>query len=151
MSDRTRSVRIVQILLTIVSLEFFGPIVRDSGASHAMNPAWVGHARLHLVWLLGFMGCSGVVNLWLLWGRRPPDLRNLRLSALWQSCNLAGFWIAYGLVDAYDGIVTVPGEHVHVLGWDENVLAFAILTAIMAIALVLLAGLGPGDPRHAER
>jgi hypothetical protein len=116
-----------------------------------MNPAWVGHARLHLVWLLGFMGCSGVVNLWLLWGRRPPDLRNLRLSALWQSCNLAGFWIAYGLVDAYDGIVTVPGEHVHVLGWDENVLAFAILTAIMAIALVLLAGLGPGDPRHAER
>ena len=46
----------VKIALTIVTLEFFGPIVRDFHPSHALNPDWVGHARVHLVWLLGFMG-----------------------------------------------------------------------------------------------
>lgn len=144
-----RSVRTVQILLTIVAFEFFGPIVRDYGPSHAMNPDWPGHARLHLVWLLGFMGFSGVANLWLVWGRRPFDVRNLRLSALWQCCNLGGFWVSYALAGAYGGVITVPGEHVHVLGWDENVLVFTILTLVMAVALGLLARGGLRVPAHA--
>jgi hypothetical protein len=149
-----RSVRTVQILLTIVAFEFFGPIVRDYGPSHAMNPAWVGHARLHLVWLLGFMFFSGVANLWLIW-RRPVELRNLWLSAAWQCCNLGGFWVAYALADAYGGIITVPGEHVHVLGWDENVFVFAILTTVMAVTLLLLVRMSEGRtapaPAHATR
>lgn len=139
MSTPDRRMRAVQVLLTIVAFEFFGPIVRDYGPSHALNPSWVGHARLHLVWLLGFMFFSGLVNLWLIWGRRPFDVRDLRLAALWQCCNLGGFWAAYALADAYGGLVTVPGIHVHVLGWDENVLVFAILSAVMAVALALLA------------
>jgi hypothetical protein len=85
---------------------------------------------LHLVWLLGFMFFSGVVNLWLIWGRRPVEARNLWIAAAWQSCNLGGFWVAYALVDAYGGVVTVPGEHVHILGWDENVFVFMILSII---------------------
>ena len=52
--------RIVKVLLTVTSLEFFGPILRDYSPSHAFNPTWVGHARVHLVWLLGFMFFSGL-------------------------------------------------------------------------------------------
>jgi len=139
MPSSSRSLRSAQVLLTIVALEFFGPIVRDYSVSHALNPTWVGHARLHLVWLLGFMFFSGVANLWLIWGRRPAALRDLWLSATWQCCNIGGFWTAYALVDRYGGLVTVPGEHIHVLGWDENVFAFMILTAIMAAAVAVLA------------
>jgi hypothetical protein len=134
-----RGVRTVQVLLTITAFEFFGPVVRDYSPSHALNPAWVGHARLHLVWLLGFMLFSGVVNLWLIWGRRPVERRDLRLSAAWQCCNLGGFWVSYALADAYGGLVTVPGEHIDVLGWDENVFVFMILSIVMAAALALLA------------
>jgi hypothetical protein len=133
-----KRVTAIQIALTVTALEFFGPVVRDAGASHALNPAWVGHARVHLVWLLGFMFLSGVVNLYLIWGRR-----DLVLSALWQSCNLGGFWIAYFLSAAYDGAITVPGIHTHVFGIDENVFAFTILSLVMiGVWLALARGTG---------
>ncbi|TMB05181.1 MAG: hypothetical protein E6J70_02575 [Deltaproteobacteria bacterium] len=69
MSEPRGAVRIVKVLLTITSLEFFGPILRDYSPSHAFNPTWVGHARVHLVWLLGFMFFSGLANLYLIWFR----------------------------------------------------------------------------------
>jgi hypothetical protein len=31
-------IRLAQILLTLTALEFFGPIVRDINATHALNP-----------------------------------------------------------------------------------------------------------------
>lgn len=138
MTNRPRAVTVVQTLLTLTGFEFFGPIVRDFNATHVLHPAWVGHARLHLVWLLGFMLLSGIANLYLVWFRRPFDVRNLWLSAGWQCCNLGGFWIAALLAPAYGGLVTVPGEHVHIFGWDENVLVFAVLSAMMATALGIL-------------
>lgn len=152
MADHARTIRTVQILLTVTALEFFGPIVRDYSPSHALNPAWVGHARVHLVWLLGFMFLSGVANLYLVWWRRPFEVRNLWLSAGWQSCNLGGFWIAYLLVDAYAGLITVPGEHVHIFGVDENVFAFAVLSLVMLAAVALLRGVPAGaEARRAAR
>jgi hypothetical protein len=146
----SRDARILaaRIALTLTALEFFGPIVRDFHPSHALNPDWVGHARVHLVWLLGFMGLSGVANLYLVWFRRPFELRNLWLSACWQSCNLGGFWIAYVLVPFYDGAITVPGVHMHVFGIDENVFAFAVLSIVMAGVVALLAS---ASQREADR
>jgi len=140
MTQRTPSIVAVQVLLTITALEFFGPIVRDSNASHLLNAGWPGHARVHLVWLLGFMGLSGLVNLWLVWFRRPFDVANLRLSAAWQCCNLGGFWIAYVLEPRYGGIIAVPGEHAHIFGMDENVLVFLVLSIVMSAALAVLRG-----------
>ena len=126
MSPEKRTLAI-QVALTVTALEFFGPVVRDAGGSHALNPDWVGHARVHLVWLLGFMFLSGLVNLHLIWRSRM-----LALSAVWQSCNLGGFWIAYFLSPAYEGAITVPGIHTEVFGIDENVFAFAVLSLVMA-------------------
>jgi hypothetical protein len=127
----------VRVLLTITAFEFFGPIVRDYGPSHVFNPTWPGHARLHLVWLLGFMGLSGLANLWLVWWRRPVR-ESLWLSVLWQACNLAGFWIAVALAGDYGGAVTMPDTHVHVFGWDENVVVFTALSILLVAAIVLL-------------
>ena len=79
-----KSLLIPKVLLTICAMEFFGPIVRDSGHSHLINVEWVGHARVHLAWLLGFMGLSGVVNLWFIWRDSESKVRDLQLSALWQ-------------------------------------------------------------------
>lgn len=148
MERRTRALFWAQVLLTVTGFEFFGPIVRDFNASHAMNPAWVGHARLHLVWLLGFMLFSGLANLYLVWFRRPFEVRNLWLSAAWQCCNLGGFWLAALLAPTYGGLVKVPDEHLQFLGVNENVLVFAILSTVMAVTLVLLRGAGDD---HAAR
>ena len=140
MTHRTRPIVVAQVLLTITALEFFGPIIRDSNASHLLNGEWPGHARVHLVWLLGFMLFSGLANLYLVWFRRPVDVRDLWLSAGWQCCNLGGFWVAYVLEPAYGGVIAVPGEHTHILGWDENVFVFMVLSVVMVAALGLLRG-----------
>ena len=137
MTSETRLL-VLRLALTLTALEFFGPALRDTNASHVFNPHWVGHARVHLAWLLGFMALSGVANLYLIWWRRPA-LESLRLSALWQSCNLGGFWLAVLFNPVYEGAITVPGIHMHVFGIDENVFAFGVLTAILAgIWLALL-------------
>ena len=146
MAAALEKVRAVRVLLTIGSLEFFGPILRDYSPSHAFNPTWVGHARVHLVWLLGFMLLSGLANLYLIWVRR-----DLWLSVVWQGCNLGGFWLAYVLAPSYQGAITVPGIHTHILGYDENVFVFSILTVVLAVAAVLLSTATAGRSAHAAR
>ena len=132
------AVRTVEVLLTVTSFEFFGPILRDYSASHAFNPTWTGHARVHLVWLLGFMFFSGLANLYLIWVRRPREVRNLWLSVLWQGCNLGGFWVAWLLAPSYGGEIAVPGIHTHIFGIDENVFVFSVLTIILVVAAGVL-------------
>lgn len=134
----SRSVRTVQILLTLIAFEFFGPAIRDTGVSHLLNVEWVGHARLHLAWLLGFMVCSGIANLYFIWRRHTPKIPDLHISFIWQGCNLVGFWIATVLVDSYGGAIIDPNHHAHIFGIDENVLAFTALTVLYVIALVIL-------------
>ena len=138
MREPRGAVRFVRVLLTVTSLEFFGPILRDYSPSHAFNPTWTEHARVHLVWLLGFMFLSGLANLYLIWFRAPRDARTLWLSVLWQACNLGGFWIAYVLAPSYGGAITVPGIHTHILGIDENVFVFGVLSIVLGAAVIVL-------------
>lgn len=135
----------LKVALTITALEFFGPLVRDFSPSHAFHPDWVGHARVHLVWLLGFMGLSGLANVYIIWFDRGSLRRRLLLSAAWQSCNLGGFWVAYLLVPVYEGMMTVPGIHAQFFGIDENVFVFSVLSVVMAGVWVALV---TGRPRE---
>ncbi len=139
MAENTKAVRTVQILLTITAFEFFGPILRDFNASHAWNPDWDGHARLHLVWQLATMGLSGIANLWLIWWRRPAGARDLWLSAAWQATNLGGFWAACLLTPVYGGRVTMPNIHMYIFGIDENIVVFTVLSVLLAVAVAILA------------
>jgi hypothetical protein len=131
-------IRVVQVLLTFTALEFFGPAIRDTGSSHLLNSEWVGHARVHLMWLLGFMVTSGVINLYFIWRKKTPKLGDLHISFLWQGCNLVGFWIAVVLVRSYGGAIVDPRYHTAFFGIDENVFGFSILTAIYVVAFVYL-------------
>ena len=139
MTDRDTAYRTVQILLTITAFEFFGPIVRDFNASHAWNPAWDPHARLHLVWQLATMGMSGLANLYLIWLRQPRDVGNLWLSVVWQATTIGGFWAACMLTPVYGGRITMPNIHMYIFGIDENLVVFTILSIVLAAAVVLLA------------
>ena len=143
MSSHDKTVRTVQILLTITAFEFFGPIFRDFNASHAWNPDWDPHARLHLVWQLATMGLSGIANLYLIWLRRPFDLGNLWLSVAWQLTTIGGFWLACSLTPVYGGRITMPNIHTYILGMDENVVVFTVLSAVLVAAIVKLRQISP--------
>lgn len=129
---------LVKILLTIVAFEFFGPIKRDSDKTHLFNPEWVGHARFHLVWQLGMMLFGGIVTMSLIWLPDPLRPIHLYLAAALLASNLFGFWAAVLLVKWYKGIIWVPLVHIKILGVDENVFVFSVLTLIFVVALALL-------------
>ena len=111
---------------------------KDSGASHLMNDEWVGHARVHLAWLLGFMFFSGIANLYLVWFRKPEIKDNLKVVALWQAVHLAGFWSATFFVPHYHGQMVDLRYHTFILGVEENVFVFTILTIVLLAAIYFL-------------
>ena len=129
-----RNLLIAKILLTVGVFEFFGPMLKDTGNSHLINSEWVGHARVHLAWLLGYMFFSGLVNLYFIWVRKPFKLEYLYLSCLWQATHLVGFWAAIVFVPLYDGAIVDHRYHTHILGIDENIFVFTILSAILIAA-----------------
>lgn len=143
--------RTVQVALTLGVLEFFGPILRDAGPTHLLNPSWVGHARFHLMWLLVFMALSGVANLWLIW--RVADRRAWFTAWAWQACNVLGFWGAAALSGGYSGLVIDPEFHVTIFGLNENIFVFVVLGALSLFTLGLLLRGGtttePEEVQHA--
>jgi hypothetical protein len=138
MAAVSKRYRVAQILLTVGVFEFFGPIARDLSSTHLLNPSWVGHARFHLAWALVFMALSGLCNLYLIWFRRPQVLSSLYISWAWQACNIFGFWGAAVLERAYGGSIVDPEFHLVVMGLNENVFAFVMLTTILFISIVYL-------------
>lgn len=128
----------VRLLLTVCVMEFFGPWGRDFSESHLFNPDWVGHARLHMMWLLGFFLFSGIGTTYLIWFVRPLRLAHLYAALMWLGANFLGFWLAVALVPVYSGLIIVPGLHVKILGIEENVLVFGVLSIVYLSAWFVL-------------
>lgn len=149
MRDDTDGLRTIRILLTAMSLEYFGPALRDSGPSHALNPDWVGHARLHIVWFIVLLVLSGTLNLFLVWGSRSSR-RDLVLALLMQGCVFLGFVSAATLAPLYGGVITLPATHTKVLGIDENVLFFSVMSVVWAVTAGLLRRAHRTDPAAHE-
>ena len=131
-----RDLLIAKILLTVGVFEFFGPILKDTGHSHLMNTEWVGHAKVHLAWLLGYMFFSGLANLYFIWWRKPFRLEHLYLSALWQATHLLGFWAGILFVPVYGGQIVDYRYHTEILGIDENIFVFTVLSAVLIAAYI---------------
>ncbi len=133
-----KGLTLVRVLMTVCVMEFFGPWFKDYSESHLFNPDWVGHARVHMMWLLGFFLFSGIANLYLIWFVRPLRLAHLYVSLMWLGSNFLGFWLSVSTVSLYDGLVVVPQHHVYILGIEENIFAFSVLGIIYLTALGLL-------------
>ena len=130
--------RRVQILLTIGCLEFFGPMIKDTGESHLLNTEWVGHARIHLAWLLGFMFFSGLANLYFIWFRQPKTKENLIVVTIWQAMHILGFWFAVGFAPLYEGQLVDHRYHTYIFGIEENTFVFGVLTIVLLAAIYFL-------------
>lgn len=137
-TGRVKGLLMVRVLLTVCVMEFFGPWGRDFSESHLFNPEWVGHARVHMMWLLGFFLFSGVGTTYLIWFIRPLRLAHLYAAMMWLGANFLGFWLAVALVPVYGGLIVVPGMHVDILGIEENVFVFSVLSIIFLSAWFLL-------------
>lgn len=126
--------RMLNIVLTLGALEFFGPALRDSDVSHLQNPSWPGHAKVHMMWFIAYLFFSGVAQVYLIWFRKPSDPA---LVLGWQLSNLLAFWSAVILAPVYGGAVVDGVYHAQILGINENILAFTLLGIVWLIGLIL--------------
>ncbi|MEM9225241.1 MAG: DUF6640 family protein [Pseudomonadota bacterium] len=126
-------------LLTLTALIYavLPPIV-DFNASHAVHPDWTGHARFHMVWLVGansFVGLFAIYQIWMRADRGGPVIAGI-LSAI----VLGSFFLAALTMPLYDGALVDPGGvEVAPGGIDANLFLFSIGFAINAVGLFLAA------------
>lgn len=130
----------VRALLTVGAFEFFGPALRDAGSSHATNPTWVGHARLHMVWTIVLLVSLGVLDLVLVFRSRGTDREqdDLRLAGAIQLANLVAFWTAWVAAPLYGGAIVIE-QHTQVFGINENTLTFLVLSVVFTATVSLFA------------
>ncbi len=134
----TQKVRLVQILLTLGAFEFFGPMLRDTNASHLVHPDWVGHARFHIMWNIVLWGALGVYSLYLIWGRAVTHPGDLYRALLLQALNALAFWGAVVLGPLYSADVFDASIHVGFMNVNENILVFTIMSLLLCLNFVLL-------------
>ncbi|MEM6395001.1 MAG: hypothetical protein AAF741_01545 [Bacteroidota bacterium] len=108
-----------------------------------MHPEWVGHARIHLGWLLGFMFFSGLANLYFIWLRRPRTKDNLTVVAIWQAVHIMGFWLAVAFAPLYGGELVDHKHHVFIFGVEENAFVFGVLSIVLLAAIFYLRKIQP--------
>ena len=56
----------VLVTIPVVFIAVLPPLV-DLNETHVFNPLWVGHARLHTVWLIASNSILSLMALWILW------------------------------------------------------------------------------------
>lgn len=133
-----------KILLTIVIVGTgFLPLRADLNGTHATNPLWTGHARYHVVWQVLSYAFLGIVTLGLLWMPGASETARAHFAALIALSVLGGFFGAAASMRRYGGRLSdengYPPLQIGSRDVDLNVLVFATLVPILAVAWVLAA------------
>jgi hypothetical protein len=138
---------VARILLTLTTLGYgLGTIKADFNKTHATNPAWTGHARFHVVWqILSYSGV-GLIALYLIWVDGPLAVERLYLAAALGIAIYGAFFATVFSRPIYKGALYDQNgylpfkppfgpEHWR---WDVNVTVFAVLSAILLLAILAL-------------
>jgi hypothetical protein len=133
-----KMLKISKALLTLGALEFFGPIIRDTNASHLLNSTWVGHARFHLMWNIFLWACMGVYSVYLLWGKKDFSIKDLYLCLIMQVMNAIAFWGSVVFAGAYSGDVFDENIHVGIMNINENVLVFSVMSLLLIFNYLII-------------
>jgi hypothetical protein len=132
---------IARILVTIPAffLAIVPPLV-DLSESHVLNPLWIGHARLHTVWLLATNSLVSLIALGVVWRPSALSTRHAVLfGAALVGAVLSGFFVAAATQSAYDGSLTDPnGVAAKVGPLDANLAMFSLLLCLLIVAVAMV-------------
>jgi len=131
MKDESR-LKIARILIIIPTIWYsIVPPIVDFTHTHVFNPAWVGHARFHTVWLLTTNTLIGIAALICLFKKIPNQVMGMRIAGLLSLCVYAGFFGAALSMGIYDGTLSDSDVVPKTFGIDGNLLAFTPLTIML--------------------
>ncbi len=134
-------VEIGKILMTVAILQFtIIPLFADLNRSHAANPDWPGHARLHVVTHVLTTSSLGVLALYFLWSGRVQSDLGVCFAMLCSVGALLPFFASVISSPLFGGQI-VPARHGVArvrFGWIEGNLANFGSAAILLVAGRLL-------------
>ena len=117
------------------------PVFIDLNRTHATNPLWTGHARLHLVQQVFTLLPAAAIEVGLLWWPGPTFHPRFYLAALLTATSLIGFLVAVLTRSLYGGTLHDPNGiqpmRIHLGG---RVVVFYMNVPIMTLASVMLVG-----------
>ena len=135
-----KHIRLARLLVTLpaVILAIVPPLA-DFNSTHAANPLWPAHARLHAVWLVCTTSLVALLALLVLW-LHPRELtrRRVDLAAAMLGSVLGGFFIAGAMQGIYGGAFTDPdGIAVQVGSLDANLVGFGVMAVVVAAGVAV--------------
>jgi hypothetical protein len=129
------------IVTAIAAGQGVAPVFLDLNRTHATNPLWTGHARLHLVWQVFTLLPAAAIEVGLLWWPGPTFHPRFYLAALLTATSLVGFLVAVLTRSLYDGTLHDPnGIRPMRVQIGSRVVVFDMNVPIVTVASVLLAG-----------
>jgi hypothetical protein len=115
------------------------PLFIDLNRTHATNPQWPGHARLHLVWQTFTVLPTSAIAVALLWWPDAALREHFFLAVLLTATSLAGFLTATLTRSLYGGTLHDPnGIQPARLRVGSRLIVFDLNLVIVCVAAVLL-------------
>jgi hypothetical protein len=129
------------IVTAIAAGQGIMPVFIDLNRTHATNPLWTGHARLHLVQQVFTLLPAAAIEVGLLWWPGPILHARFYLAALLTATSLTGFLVAVLTRSLYDGTLRdpngIPPMRFHL---GSRIIVFDMNVPIVTLASVLLVG-----------
>lgn len=132
--------RIARLLVTIAALFVaIVPPLADLNETHVFNPLWIGHARLHTVWLLSTNSLIATLALVVLWRKSERSRRDsILLAGALLGAILVGFFVAGATQSVYGGTFTDPNGIAMTAGpIDANAAAFSVMLVFVVTGVLL--------------
>jgi MFS family permease len=127
-----------RLLLTVGTVMYsFVPLVVDLTETHVFHPDWPGHARFHMVWLLGMLLGVGLAALYFVWRRSEDETTSIRLGGVLGLISLGAFFVSAATAGLYGGTLSDAGGVPDLDGLNVNVLAFSVALALLTTGLLL--------------
>ena len=127
-----------RLLLTVgTGMYCFVPLVVDLTETHVFHPDWPGHARFHMVWLLGLLLGVGLAALYFTWRRSVDEAASMRLGGVLGLISIGAFFASAATAGLYGGTLSDAGGAPDLDGLNANVLAFSAALALLTAGLLL--------------
>ena len=136
---------LARILFTLATAGYAAvTVLADFNKTHATNPKWLPHARVHVVWQISSYVGFGLLALALIWWPGPLAVERLYLVAVMAAIIYAAFFVALIAMPIYGGAAYDTNGYqpfkapVPLIAkmWDVNITVFCVQLVILAAGIV---------------